>query len=130
VVEYTAPGRNHSHSRQTNYHAADGRSDVDYAGCLLAVFGCRRARACACDYSGARTERCSLRGGERVNLHWPDLSMGRYGFYVWGAYLFSLLAIVWELISLRQRKKAVVKEERPPAVRPTVLRGSTHETTS
>jgi heme exporter protein CcmD len=56
--------------------------------------------------------------------------MGGYGFYVWGSYLFSLIAIVWELVSLRQRKRAVAKEERPPAVRPTVLRGSTHETTS
>jgi heme exporter protein CcmD len=65
-----------------------------------------------------------------VNLHWPDLSMGGYGFYVWGSYLFALVAFVWELVSLRQRRKAVVKEERTPAVRPTVLRGSTNETTS
>jgi len=65
-----------------------------------------------------------------MNVHWPDLSMGGYGFYVWGSYLFSLVAFVWELVSLRQRKKAVTKEERSPAVRPTVLRGSTNETTS
>ena len=65
-----------------------------------------------------------------MNLHWPDLSMGGYGFYVWGSYLFTLVVIVWELVSLRLRKKAVVKEERSPAVRPTVLRGSTNETTS
>jgi heme exporter protein D len=64
-----------------------------------------------------------------VNLHWPDLSMGGYGFYVWGSYLFALAAIVWELLSLRQRKKAIVREERSP-VRPAVLRGSTNETTS
>jgi heme exporter protein CcmD len=65
-----------------------------------------------------------------VTVHWPDLSMGGYGFYVWGSYLFALIAFVWELVSLRQRKKAVVKVERSPAVRPTVLRGSTNETTS
>ena len=65
-----------------------------------------------------------------MNVHWPDLSMGGYGFYVWGSYLFSLVAFVWELLSLRQRKRAVSKEVRTPAVRPTVLRGSTHETTS
>ena len=64
-------------------------------------------------------------------MHWPDLSMGGYGFYVWGSYLFTLIAIVWELISLRQRKKALLKqEEGSPALRPTVLRGSTNETTS
>ena len=64
-------------------------------------------------------------------MHWPDLSMGGYGFYVWGSYLFSLIAIVWELVSLRQRKKALLKqEERSPVVRPAVLRGSTNETTS
>jgi len=66
-----------------------------------------------------------------VNPHWPDLSMGGYGFYVWGSYLFALIAIVWEVVSLRQRKKALLKqEERIPAVRTTVLRGSTNETTS
>ena len=64
-------------------------------------------------------------------MDWPDLSMGRYGFYVWGSYLFSLIAIVWELVSLRQRKKALLKqEERSPATRPTGLRGSANETTS
>lgn len=64
-------------------------------------------------------------------MDWPDLSMGRYGFYVWGSYLFSFIAIVWELVSLRQRNKALLKqEERSPAVHPTVLRGSTNETTS
>lgn len=63
-------------------------------------------------------------------MNWPDLSMGGYGFYVWGSYLFSLVVIVWELVSLRQRKKALAKEERPASVRTTVLRGSTNETTS
>ena len=65
-----------------------------------------------------------------MSLHWPDLSMGGYGFYVWGSYLFALIAFVWELVTLRQRKRAIVKEERPAAVRTPVLRGSTHETTS
>ena len=63
-------------------------------------------------------------------MQWPDLSMGGYGFYVWGSYLFSLIVIVWELVSLRQRKKALVKDEQTSTVRATVLRGSTHETTS
>jgi heme exporter protein D len=71
-------------------------------------------------------------------MNWPDLSMGGYGFYVWGSYLFALVAIVWEVLSLRQRKKALVNEarkavaneERPAVVRSPVLRGSTNETTS
>ena len=64
-------------------------------------------------------------------MHWPDLSMGGYGFYVWGSYLFSLIAIVWEVVSVRQRKKALLRqEERSPAMHPTVLRGSTNETSS
>ena len=71
-------------------------------------------------------------------MNWPDLSMGGYGFYVWGSYLFALVAIVWEVMSLRQRKKAlaneaqraVVNDDRPATVRTTVLRGSTNETTS
>jgi heme exporter protein CcmD len=57
--------------------------------------------------------------------------MGGYGFYVWGSYLFTLIVIVWEVVSLRQHKKALLKrEERSPAMRPAVLRGSTNETTS
>jgi heme exporter protein CcmD len=67
-------------------------------------------------------------------MQWPDLSMGGYGFYVWGSYLFTLIAIVWELVSLRQRKKALgeekVKDEKSSATRAAVLRGSTNETTS
>ena len=65
-------------------------------------------------------------------MNWPDLSMGGYGFYIWGAYAFSLIAIVWELVSLSQRKKALVKQQRQSSetVRPAVLRGSANETTS
>lgn len=56
--------------------------------------------------------------------------MGGYGFYVWGSYLFSLIVIVWELVSLRQRRKALVKDEKTSAVRAAMLRGTTNETTS
>jgi heme exporter protein D len=63
-------------------------------------------------------------------MQWPDLSMGGYGFYVWGSYLISLIVIVWELVSLRQRKKALIKDEKSSAVHAAVLRGSTNETTS
>ncbi len=67
-------------------------------------------------------------------MNWPDLSMGKYGFYVWGSYIFSLLAIVWELVSLRQRKKALLqqqqRQQRSTSVSPSVLTGSANETTS
>jgi heme exporter protein CcmD len=59
-------------------------------------------------------------------MNWPDLSMGRYGFYVWGAYLFALLTIVWELVGLSHRKKAHARQR----VTPEVLRGSINETTT
>ena len=59
-------------------------------------------------------------------MNWSDLSMGGYGFYVWGSYLFSLIAIVWELVSLSHRKKARTQEKSAPRV----LRGSANETTS
>jgi heme exporter protein D len=61
-------------------------------------------------------------------MNWPDLSMGGYGFYVWGSYLFSLIAIVWELVSLNHRKKAQSRAQQ--RVSPGVLRGTTNETTS
>jgi heme exporter protein CcmD len=52
--------------------------------------------------------------------------MGGYGFYIWGAYLFSLFAIVWELVSLSYRKKAQAQEKTSRQV----LRGNANETTS
>jgi len=59
-------------------------------------------------------------------MNWPDLSMGGYGFYIWGSYLFAVLAIGWELVSLSYRKKASTQEKAIPKA----LRGNTNETTS
>lgn len=42
-------------------------------------------------------------------------SMGGYGFYVWGAYLFALLAIVGEVVGLMRRKKAVLEQKNSTA---------------
>jgi heme exporter protein D len=65
-------------------------------------------------------------------MNWPDLSMGGYGFYVWGSYIFALIAFVWEVVSLRQRKRALrqQQQQRSNSVSPTVLTGSANETTS
>ena len=65
-------------------------------------------------------------------MNWPDLSMGGYGFYIWGSYLFSLIAIVWELVSLSQRKKALTQQQQrsSDSVPASVLRGRANETTS
>jgi heme exporter protein D len=58
--------------------------------------------------------------------------MGGYGFYVWGSYLVSLIAIVWEVVSLKQRKKALTQQQQQSSksVSAPVLRGSINETTS
>ena len=66
-------------------------------------------------------------------MNWPDLSMGGYGFYIWGSYAFSLIAIVWEVVSLRQRKRALTQQQQEQSSKPVstpVLRGSINETTS
>jgi len=64
-------------------------------------------------------------------MNWPDLSMGGYGFYVWGSYIASLIFIVWEVVSLKQRKKALTQQQQSSkAVSAPVLRGSINETTS
>ena len=64
-------------------------------------------------------------------MNWPDLSMGNYGFYVWGSYLVSLIAIVWEVVSLKQKKKALTQQQQSSKpVSAPVLRGSINETTS
>jgi heme exporter protein D len=65
-------------------------------------------------------------------MNWPDLSMGGYGFYIWGSYLVSLIAIVWEVVSLKQRKKALTQQQQQSSnsVPASVLRGSINETTT
>ena len=65
-------------------------------------------------------------------MNWPTLSMSGQGFYIWGAYAFSLIAIVWEVVSLSQRKKALTRQQRQSSdtVPASVLRGSANETTS
>jgi len=65
-------------------------------------------------------------------MNWPDLSMGGYGFYIWGSYLVSLVAIVWEVVSLKQRKQAITQQQQQSSnsVPASVLRGSINETTS
>lgn len=56
--------------------------------------------------------------------------MGEYGFYVWGSYIFSLIAIVWEVVSLSHRKKALTHRQLSAPTQPAVLRERTNETTS
>ena len=65
-------------------------------------------------------------------MNWPDLSMGGYGFYVWGSYIASLIFFVWEVVSLKQRKKALTQQQKQSSnsVPASVLRGSINETTS
>jgi heme exporter protein CcmD len=64
-------------------------------------------------------------------MNWPDLSMSGQGFYIWGAYALSLIAIVWELVNLSQRRKALTRQQQASkSVPASVLRGSANETTS
>lgn len=67
-------------------------------------------------------------------MNWPDLSMSGQGFYIWGSYIFALAAIAWEVISLKQRKRALQqqqRQERSSSVSSSsVLTGSANETTS
>jgi len=47
-------------------------------------------------------------------MHWGSLenflSMGGYGFYVWGSYLVCAGVIVAEIWALRQRRRAALAE--------------------
>ena len=47
------------------------------------------------------------------------LAMGGYGFYIWGAYGVSALAIVLEILAVRSKRRATLAEAR--LVAPTVL---------
>ena len=48
-------------------------------------------------------------------MNWPDLSMGGYGFYVWGSYIASLIFFIWEIVSLKQRKKVLTQQKTEPS---------------
>jgi heme exporter protein D len=41
-----------------------------------------------------------------------DWSQGGYGFYVWGSYLFALLAIGGEVVALTRRKKVLIQQRK------------------
>jgi heme exporter protein CcmD len=56
----------------------------------------------------------------------PDLSMQGQGVYIWGSYIFALILIVWEVVSLKQRKRALrqqqnAQEQRSSSVSPSVV---------
>ncbi len=46
-----------------------------------------------------------------------DWSQGGYGFYVWGSYLFALLALGAEVLGLRRRKKSIEHTNSASAVK-------------
>jgi heme exporter protein D len=65
-------------------------------------------------------------------MDWSNFfSMGGYGFYVWGSYIFAVLAIGGELLGLNRRKKALAQQakraERKPAA---VITGSVRNETT
>ena len=130
MVEFPSSGSVHSDPGEADDSTGDADSDADRARRVLAVLRGRCADALAMHYSGERTERFAIGGGGGVIMNWPDLSMGGYGFYVWGSYLFSLVAIVWEVLSLKQRKKALAQQQSSNSVPASVLRESANETTS
>jgi heme exporter protein D len=44
-------------------------------------------------------------------MDWSNFfSMGGYGFYVWGSYLVTLIALGGEVLLLRRRKQALLKQ--------------------
>jgi heme exporter protein D len=46
-------------------------------------------------------------------MNWSEFfSMGGYGFYVWGSYLVSLIAIGGEVFFLVRRRKNLLKQNR------------------
>ena len=130
MVEHPPPGRYHPPPPKTNHQRIDAGGIADHAGRVLALLGGGRAHSLAMHYSGKGAERFPLRRSWSVTMNWPDLSMGGYGFYVWGSYLFSLIAIVWEVVSLRARKKALAQQQSSNTVSASVLRERTNETTS
>lgn len=49
-------------------------------------------------------------------MHWNSASeffaMGGYGFYVWGSVVVSVVAMAWETIALKQRRKQLLRSIR------------------
>ena len=46
-------------------------------------------------------------------MHWKTLheffSMGGYAFYVWGSFGLTALLAIWELLSLRSRRRKAIQ---------------------
>lgn len=46
-------------------------------------------------------------------MHWDSVhaffNMGGYAFYVWGSFGLTLLAVVWEVVGLSQRRKQAIR---------------------
>ena len=59
--------------------------------------------------------------------NWSDFAaMGGYGMYVWGAFGVAALAIAGELVSLRARRRALLRRDATHAPRVDFAR-ATHE---
>ncbi|MFN2532299.1 MAG: heme exporter protein CcmD [Pyrinomonadaceae bacterium] len=43
-------------------------------------------------------------------MNWSGFSMGGYAFYVWGSYIFALIAMGAEVIGLSRRKKSLAQQ--------------------
>jgi len=56
-----------------------------------------------------------------------DWSQGGYGFYVWGSYLFALLAIGAEVVTLMRRTKVLIQQKKSSEA---FKEGRSDETTS
>jgi len=66
-------------------------------------------------------------------MNWSEFfSMGGYGFYVWGSYVFALLAIGGEVLGLSRRKKTLAEQtKRAQRKSASVIAGGVrNETTS
>ena len=46
-------------------------------------------------------------------------AMGGYGFYVWGAYVVAVIAVIAEILTVRSKRRATLAEAR--LVAPTEL---------
>jgi heme exporter protein CcmD len=83
---------------------------------VLALFDRCGSGALALHHSGEGAKRLEIRGGNCLVMNWSQFfSMGGYALYVWGSYIFALVAIGGEVLSLRRRKKSIQQNNSAPA---------------
>ena len=110
VVEHAAPGVVGQHGRGPQDGGDHAPRHARHGDCRVVLFHRGLADARALHHPRAGTRRGMDRSTDSTGNDMSEFfAMGGYGFYVWGAYGVTALALMVELIALRARRMNAVE---------------------